>query len=426
MDMIKALNAESAAERLEALAAIKKDTDAGLLPAPETTSYVNNHIHTTYSFSPYSPTKALYMAWQAGLVTAGIMDHDSISGAREFIKAGEILGMPVTCGLECRVDMSGTRLAGRRINNPDQKSVAYCTLHGVPHQNIEALNDYFAPYREKRNKRNRAMTARLSEIFAPYGITLDFERDVLPLSQHAGGGSVTERHLCYALALKMAERYNEPEQLVSFLRDTLGLPLSGSAADRLLAGRSTPQYYFYDVLGVLKSNFVERFYIDADEECPGAEEIVRVASRFGCILCYAYLGDVGSSVTGDKKSQKFEDDYLELLFDEITELGFNAVTYMPSRNSRQQLERVMELARSHGLFQVSGEDINSPRQKFICEALSDPLFAHLGEATWALIGHEKAATADIEDAMFSEKSRRLCPDLDERVSRYSRIGRGMQ
>ena len=102
------------------------------------------------------------------------------------------------------------------------------------------------------------------------------------------------------------------------------------------------------------------------------------------------------------------------------------MTYMPSRNIRQQLERVMELARSHGLFQVSGEDINSPRQKFICEALSDPLFAHLGEATWALIGHEKAATADIEDAMFSEKSRRLCPDLDERVSRYSRIGRGMQ
>ena len=27
------------------------------------------------------------MAWQSGLATAGIMDHDSLSGAKEFIEA---------------------------------------------------------------------------------------------------------------------------------------------------------------------------------------------------------------------------------------------------------------------------------------------------------------------------------------------------
>lgn len=41
-----------------------------------------------------------------------------------------------------------------------------------------------------------------------------------------------------------------------------------------------------------------------------------------------------------KKSQKFEDDYLELLFDVIKQLGFNAVTYMPSRNTIEQLKRL--------------------------------------------------------------------------------------
>ena len=50
--------------------------------------YVNNHIHTTYSFSPYSPTKALWMAFISGLETAGIMDHDSVGGIPEFIEAG--------------------------------------------------------------------------------------------------------------------------------------------------------------------------------------------------------------------------------------------------------------------------------------------------------------------------------------------------
>ena len=73
---IERLNAETREERLDALREIKARTDAGELPAPERTGYVNNHIHTIYSFSPYSPTMAIYRAWQSGLCTAGIMDHD--------------------------------------------------------------------------------------------------------------------------------------------------------------------------------------------------------------------------------------------------------------------------------------------------------------------------------------------------------------
>ena len=136
---------------------IYEATLRGERPAPEDTIYVNNHIHTTYSFSPYNPTAAVYMAWQNGLKTAGIMDHDSVGGAREFLEAAQVIGMPVTCGVECRVDMSKTALNGRRINNPDQKSVAYVAMHGIPHQNIEKVDAFFAPYREKRNERNRKM-----------------------------------------------------------------------------------------------------------------------------------------------------------------------------------------------------------------------------------------------------------------------------
>ncbi|MBQ0111165.1 MAG: PHP domain-containing protein, partial [Oscillospiraceae bacterium] len=88
----------------------------GTLPYPQTVESVNNHIHTTYSFSPYSPTKAVYMAFCAGLKTAGIMDHDSIAGAKEFIKAGEIAGISTTVGLEVRVKMNGSKFFDRRYN----------------------------------------------------------------------------------------------------------------------------------------------------------------------------------------------------------------------------------------------------------------------------------------------------------------------
>ena len=88
----------SAEERLYALSEIYKMHISGISLMPKKTDYVNNHIHTTYSFSPYTPAAAVYEAWKAGLSTAGIMDHDSVGGAMEFIEAGKILGIPVTVG----------------------------------------------------------------------------------------------------------------------------------------------------------------------------------------------------------------------------------------------------------------------------------------------------------------------------------------
>ena len=129
---------------------------------------------------------------------------------------------------------------------------------------------------------------------------------------------------------------------------------------------------------------------------------------------------MGESPTGDKKAQKFEDDYLNMLFDELEALGFDGVTYMPSRNTPEQLDRVMRLCSEHGLFQISGEDINQPRQSFICEALAKPKFKHLKKATYALIGHEISATNDLNDSMFSQKNRRH--PLDMRIDFYSSVG----
>ena len=90
--LIEQLNAATKAERLAALTAIRKLVDSGDIPQPVRGKDVNNHIHTFYSFSPYSPAKAVYRSWEAGLATTGIMDHDSISGAEEFIEAGRIMG----------------------------------------------------------------------------------------------------------------------------------------------------------------------------------------------------------------------------------------------------------------------------------------------------------------------------------------------
>ena len=414
-ELLTLLNAENGLENLKALL----ETE----PLPPVARDVNNHIHTTYSFSPYSPTAAVWFARAAGLCTCGLMDHDSIAGAEEFLAAAKAAHMGATIGLECRVSFKNTPFAGRRLNNPDQDSIVYMTLHGVPHDRAAELNRWFAPYREKRNDRNRRMVAAINDMMGKYGIGIDFERDVLPLSNYMKGGSVTERHLSSALATRMLEVVGRGEKLISFIKDELRLPISPKIEGYLLDDHNP--HMMYDLLGWIKSQLISRFYIDADEECPDVQDALKLANDIGAIPAYAYLGDVGDSVTGDKRAQKFEDDFLDELVAYVAKIGYKAITYMPSRNTRAQLRRLRELCEKHNLFQISGEDINQPRQSFVCEAQRDPEFANLYEATWALIAHEWRATANPEDGLFTAKSIAQWPDLNDRVKAFAAFGEGM-
>ena len=95
---------------------------------------------------------------------------------------------------------------------------------------------------------------------------------------------------------------------------------------------------------------------------------------------------------------------------------------MPTRNTMDQLKRVKELCTKYELFEISGEDINSPRQSFVCQAINNPLFQNLIDSTWALIGHEIAATKDICDGMFSSKTISKYPDINERIQVYKKLG----
>ena len=418
-ELIENLNHPDVSIRLESLKKLMDKIKDGQLDKPVKKNDVNNHIHTTYSFSPYSPAKAIWMAFQAGLATAGIMDHDSISGAEEFIEAGKIAGIATTIGVELRADFSHTPLSGRKINNPDQNSVAYMALHGIPHTQINRVKEFCKPCTNWRNERNRLMTTKINDILPPV-LHLDFDRDIVPASNFADGGSITERHILYALSVKMIQTYGKGRPLLDFMKNLLKLNIN-SKTEAFLLDLQNP-YYAYDLLGLLKSELVGSFYIDAATECPEVSEVIQFSDAIGAISAYAYLGDVGDSVTGDKKAQKFEDDYIETLFKVIKALGFKAVTYMPSRNTMEQLDRLRKLCEQYDFFQISGEDINSPRQPFICNALRNEKFKNLIDAAWALVGHELAATKHLDKGMFSKASMAEYPDLESRINAFKHIG----
>jgi hypothetical protein len=414
-------------ERLGALAALA----AALPPRGAPTGESNNHVHTIYSFSPYTPSMAALRAREAGLEVAGSVDHDSIAASREMVAACALVGIGSVTGCELRVGFrsypDGRRFAfaDRKINNPDSAGIVYMTIQGVPAGKVDELAAFITPIRRKRIERTARMAVSAASILREAGIEgIDFEHDVLARSKAGEGGGVTERHLLAAVADRLISRYGLGRSLVEGLAVDFGI-LPSPKVVSLLADASNPMLA-YDLLGVLKSGFLDRFFEQPGaDECIDARIVVGFARSIGAIPAYAYLGDVGESPTGDKKAEKFEDDFIEELFDAVQATGYLAVTYMPPRNTPGQLRRVRELCEARGLMQISGVDINSPRQSFNCPELRRPEFANLGDATWALVAHERLSSIDQSAGLFAEGNPLATLSLAQRISVYAKAGRAL-
>jgi hypothetical protein len=400
MDLDKLADLEKTAKDFHAdrdtrIEALKAFVDGGgLAGVPAVGRESNNHIHTIYSFSPYTPAMAALMARKAGLSVAGSVDHDSYAAATEMREACRILGLGCVTGFEVRVSFRHTKFADRKLNSPDSKGIAYMTVQGIPAKEKEAdrVHEFLRPIVAERQKRNRLMVEALNRLLAEAGprtgaIKLSYDRDVLPLSKADEGGTVTERHILFALSRAFIAQWGKGAAVVSGLERGFGLTFSPKVA-AYLADSENPCYE-YDLLGALKSGFGDKMYIQPDEsECPPAESITAFAASIGAFPAYAYLGDVGESPTGDKKAERFEDAYLDELMPVLKELGFKAVASMPPRNTKSQLMRLRGLCAQYDFMEISGVDINSPRQSFHCPELLDKDFANLTDTTWFLAKHE--------------------------------------
>lgn len=383
---------------------------------------INNHIHTMYSFSPYTPSMAALKARQAGLQTAGSVDHDSLIAAEEMQHACDIVGLGCATGFELRVSFKHTPFATVKINNPDSEGIVYMTIQGVPVQARKLVSLFLAPINYARNNRNRAMIEKLNVILQQKQLPLlSYEKDVCSLSQLARGGSITERHIVYALAKLFIQQFGKGKSLVVALKTNFGLEFP-QKIENLLLDVENP-YYEYDLLGLLKSSFVPRFFIQPSvEECPPVEVVTAFAQAIGAIPAYAYLGDVADSPTGDKKAEKFEDSFLDNLVSDLKTFGFLAVTYMPPRNTGAQLAKIQSLCKKNGLMEISGVDINTPRQKFECPEIARDDCKHLVATTWALVAHERLSSFSSEYGLFSENNPLKNRSLEERIQKYADIG----
>lgn len=416
--------------RLEVLAQL-----AGTMGRPAARSgESNNHIHTCYSFSPYTPSGAALAARKAGLDVAGSVDHDSYAAASEMRAACALLGIGVVTGFELRVSLSeaaqsfpektSLMLTTHKLNNPDSIGIVYMTIQAIPAPAIKEVEAFLAPIRAARYQRSARMAELANKILFPLGLPeIDFQKDMVANSKYAEGGTITERHLLAAVSRSILSQVEPGLELIKWLEQKLNIVLSNSQKRNL--SESQNPYLVYDLLGALKSGFLDRIFIQPTEECVDVRDAISFAKKIVAIPAYAYLGDVDESPTGDKKAQKFEDEILDELIPVLKELGFPAITYMPPRNTKEQLLRLQRLCRRYDLMEISGVDINQPRQSFRCPELGLPEFRHLDDATWAMVAHEALSGLDRRFGLFSAENSLVKMPLAERIRRYASIGRAI-
>jgi hypothetical protein len=96
---------------------------------------------------------------------------------------------------------------------------------------------------------------------------------------------------------------------------------------------------------------------------------------------------------------------------------------MPPRNTAGQLKRLQKLCRDYDFIEISGVDINSPRQKFDCPEIRKPEFRNLADTTWALAAHEKIAGLHPERGLFNPAGPLAGRPLGERIMAFAEMGR---
>ena len=75
---LKSLNHQDSEVRLESIKRISSGIKNDELLPVKRLNECNNHVHSQYSFSPYSPSMIAWKAYKSGLSTCGIIDHESV------------------------------------------------------------------------------------------------------------------------------------------------------------------------------------------------------------------------------------------------------------------------------------------------------------------------------------------------------------
>jgi hypothetical protein len=339
--------------RSEALHELARLAGQGLIELPPESVVANMHCHTFYSFNTYghSPSSVAWLGKRQGFALMGIVDFDVLDGVDEFLDACEVVGMRGSAGIETRVFTP--EYADQEINSPGEPGVCYHMGIGFGGSQVpETVAPILTDLGRRADQRNQAILDRVNAALNP--VTIDYERDVLPLTP---AGHPTERHMVVAY-LRAAQRVTADP--AAFWAARLGLTSDQVAP--LLPDSSTLQ-------NLIRAKLMKRGgagYVQPESGMfPTLEAFHELIVACGALPCAAWLD-------GTTATEQNIEDWLGFLL----EKGVVALNIIPDRNWNiadpatrqrkvQNLYHVVELAREMDLPLNVGTEMNSFGQKLV-------------------------------------------------------------
>jgi hypothetical protein len=339
--------------RARALVELVSLAQQGQVPLEPESEVANMHCHTFFSFNAYghSPPSLAWLAKRRGFELMGIVDFDVLDGVDEFLDACDQVGVRGSAGIETRVFIP--EFATREINSPGEPGVCYHMGIGFTSSRVpETVSGILADLRQRAARRNVSIISRVNAHLDP--VTIDYERDVLPLSP---GGTPTERHIVVAY-VRSAER-TLPNQ-VGFWADKL--EVAPDQASTLIG--DAPKFQ-----NLIRAKLMKRggigYVHPTPDMFPSVEEFHKLILACGALPCAAWLD-------GTSAGERAIEALLELLISK----GVVALNIIPDRNWNigdpeirrvkvQNLHDVVQLAQELALPLNIGTEMNSFGQKLV-------------------------------------------------------------
>ena len=295
--LIKRLNSKTGFARKLALKGLLKQQKHHPEFVPSTKNIVPLHYFSTYYYSLYSPTLCAYDAYRCGSFGVGINDYATLNFYSEFKQACDVLKMPYVVGyhIECTPLLK------------EEKTVLYG--YGIPNKYCKEIDAELKPLREEKLKVISTLIKTINEELRFYDLEVSL-KDVLKISKHKKGGTVTEKHVAKVLAESVLDKFNKKNGVVDFVKNVLLISLNEN--EELFIGNRSNVYQVEYLTKVLYNEYCvkksKRFLVDYST-------YLKLNASYGIISSYRM--DV---------SKYTDKEFLDAV-DLLKKYGFNGISF---------------------------------------------------------------------------------------------------
>ncbi|MBN1603797.1 MAG: PHP domain-containing protein [Chitinispirillaceae bacterium] len=311
--------------------------------------YVNSHIHSPYSFSPFdSIEQAVRFALEVNVTVLGINDYNTVEGYEEFYNECVRFHIYPLFGVEFLTVLPQDRVEGFRWNDQIHPGIMHICGKGLSYPvnfPIDVRNSLAAVWKSSQD-RIWLMILNVNDILKKnnFDITLDYN----VIRKNFARSIVGERHIAKTLYFEFVKRWNTSDELLAAFQRLFGdnawvTDVADSVALQNEIGKK--------LLWPGGAAYVE----ERDSAFLRESEARSLILKAGGIPSYLMLLDEEAGLTEYESS-------CQKLYEELSSRGFFAVEFITSRVSFETLKRYALYFKRNGFIVTFGTDHNTVEQ----------------------------------------------------------------